>query len=126
MIGHTTRRCDEIGKTFFKIYDPVVIYAALEDATIMKPVLSSALSTANRTYGTRCVRRDVIAGGAAAAAPDREGDAASSSASEAQASQSAQRMLGNADRIRKAAFKSTMNLNAAYLLKGFLLQPPAL
>jgi type I restriction enzyme R subunit len=27
MIGRATRRCDDIGKTVFKIYDPVDIYA---------------------------------------------------------------------------------------------------
>ncbi|MFC6670767.1 type I restriction-modification system endonuclease [Marinobacterium aestuariivivens] len=39
MIGRATRRCDEIGKTVFKIYDPVDIYAALEDVTSMKPLV---------------------------------------------------------------------------------------
>nr|WP_205200203.1 type I restriction-modification system endonuclease [Burkholderia sp. Cy-637] len=39
MIGRATRRCDEIGKTVFKIYDPVDIYAALEDVTTMKPLV---------------------------------------------------------------------------------------
>ena len=38
MIGRATRRCDEIGKTVFKIYDPVDIYAALQDvSTIRSP-----------------------------------------------------------------------------------------
>ncbi len=39
MIGRATRRFDEIGKTIFKIYDPVDIYAALEDVTTMKPLV---------------------------------------------------------------------------------------
>lgn len=39
MIGRATRRCDEIGKTVFKIYDPVDIYAALEDVSTMKPLV---------------------------------------------------------------------------------------
>ncbi|MGY8628029.1 type I restriction-modification system endonuclease [Chromobacterium violaceum] len=39
MIGRATRRCDEIGKTIFKIYDPVDIYAALEAVNTMKPLV---------------------------------------------------------------------------------------
>jgi type I restriction enzyme R subunit len=39
MIGRATRRCDEIGKTLFRIYDPVDIYAALQDVNTMKPLV---------------------------------------------------------------------------------------
>lgn len=39
MLGRATRRCDEIGKTVFKIYDPVDIYAALEEVSNMKPLV---------------------------------------------------------------------------------------
>lgn len=39
MIGRATRRCDEIGKTVFRIYDPVDIYAALSDINTMKPLV---------------------------------------------------------------------------------------
>ena len=39
MIGRATRRCDEIGKTVFKIYDPVDIYRTLENVTSMKPLV---------------------------------------------------------------------------------------
>ncbi len=39
MIGRGTRRCDEIGKTVFKIYDPVDIYAALQAVSSMKPLV---------------------------------------------------------------------------------------
>jgi type I restriction enzyme R subunit len=39
MIGRATRRCDEIGKTVFRIYDPVDIYAALQDINTMKPLV---------------------------------------------------------------------------------------
>jgi type I restriction enzyme R subunit len=39
MIGRATRRCDEIGKTVFKIYDPVGIYAALQDVSTMRPLV---------------------------------------------------------------------------------------
>lgn len=41
MIGRATRRCDDIGKTVFKIYDPVDIYAALEDVNTMKPLVKN-------------------------------------------------------------------------------------
>lgn len=39
MIGRATRRSDEIGKTVFRIYDPVDIYAALQDVNTMKPLV---------------------------------------------------------------------------------------
>lgn len=39
MIGRATRRCDEIGKTVFRIYDPVDIYAALAEVSTMKPLV---------------------------------------------------------------------------------------
>src|SRR5690554_2680311 len=39
MMGRATRRCDEIGKTVFRIYDPVDIYAALSDINTMKPLV---------------------------------------------------------------------------------------
>ena len=41
MIGRATRRCDDIGKTVFRIYDPVDIYAALEDVSTMKPLVKN-------------------------------------------------------------------------------------
>lgn len=39
MIGRATRCCDEIGKTVFRIFDPVDIYAALSDVNTMKPLV---------------------------------------------------------------------------------------
>ena len=39
MLGRATRRCDAIGKTAFRIYDPVGIYAALENVNTMKPLV---------------------------------------------------------------------------------------
>jgi len=39
MKGRATRRCDDIGKTVFRIYDPVDLYAALEDVDTMKPLV---------------------------------------------------------------------------------------
>jgi type I restriction enzyme R subunit len=41
MIGRATRRCDEIGKTVFKIYDPVDIYAALQVVNAMQPLVKN-------------------------------------------------------------------------------------
>lgn len=39
MIGRATRRCDEIGKTVFTIYDPVDLYAALAEVNTMQPLV---------------------------------------------------------------------------------------
>ena len=39
MIGRATRRCDDIGKTVFKIYDAVDIYAALQSVNTMRPLV---------------------------------------------------------------------------------------
>ncbi|CAK1743905.1 type I restriction enzyme EcoKI endonuclease component [Vibrio crassostreae] len=39
MLGRATRRCDEIGKTVFRIFDPVDLYASLEQVNTMKPVV---------------------------------------------------------------------------------------
>ncbi|WP_066271011.1 type I restriction-modification system endonuclease [Hydrogenophaga palleronii] len=39
MIGRATRRCDEIGKTVFKIYDPVDLYASLQAVNTMQPLV---------------------------------------------------------------------------------------
>lgn len=39
MIGRATRRCDDIGKTVFRIYDPVDIYAALQEVNTMQPLV---------------------------------------------------------------------------------------
>ena len=47
MIGRATRRCDDIGKTVFKIYDPVDIYATLQDVTTMKPLVKTRISRWN-------------------------------------------------------------------------------
>jgi type I restriction enzyme R subunit len=41
MLGRATRRCDEIGKEIFRIYDAVKIYETLEGFTQMKPVVSN-------------------------------------------------------------------------------------
>ncbi|MBN2161650.1 MAG: type I restriction-modification system endonuclease [Pontiellaceae bacterium] len=41
MVGRATRRCDKIGKTEFKIYDPVDLYAALDEVSTMKPLVKN-------------------------------------------------------------------------------------
>ncbi|MDI1322270.1 MAG: type I restriction-modification system endonuclease [Algoriphagus sp.] len=41
MLGRATRRCDEIGKEIFQIYDAVRIYETLEEFTQMKPVVAN-------------------------------------------------------------------------------------
>ncbi len=38
MLGRATRKCDEIGKEVFRIYDAVRVYETLQDYTQMKPV----------------------------------------------------------------------------------------
>lgn len=38
MLGRATRRCDDIDKEFFRIFDAVALYDNLEDFTNMKPV----------------------------------------------------------------------------------------
>lgn len=40
MLGRATRLCPEIDKEFFRIFDAVDLYAALEDYTSMKPVVT--------------------------------------------------------------------------------------
>lgn len=40
MLGRATRRCDEIGKETFRIYDAVDIYKQLEKVNSMKPVVT--------------------------------------------------------------------------------------
>jgi type I restriction enzyme R subunit len=39
MLGRATRRCDEIGKDVFRIFDAVDLYPRLENLTDMKPVV---------------------------------------------------------------------------------------
>ena len=40
MIGRATRKCDEIGKEFFRIYDAVDLYAALREVSDMQAVVT--------------------------------------------------------------------------------------
>lgn len=41
MLGRATRRCDDIGKEVFRIYDAVDIYSKLEAVNSMKPVVQN-------------------------------------------------------------------------------------
>jgi type I restriction enzyme R subunit len=51
MIGRATRRCDDIGKTVFKIYDPVDIYQALEAVNTMQPLVKNPDITLEQLVG---------------------------------------------------------------------------
>ena len=51
MIGRATRKCDEIGKEFFQIYDAVDLYSKLRDQTDMKPVVAQPKMTFERLVG---------------------------------------------------------------------------
>lgn len=54
MIGRATRRCDDIGKTVFRIYDPVDLYAALEKVNTMKPLVKDPNVTLAQLAGELC------------------------------------------------------------------------
>ncbi len=45
MMGRATRRCPEIHKTHFEIYDPVGVYDSLEAVNTMKPVVANPNAT---------------------------------------------------------------------------------
>ena len=45
MMGRATRRCPEIHKTHFEIYDPVGVYDSLEAVSTMKPVVANPSAT---------------------------------------------------------------------------------
>jgi type I restriction enzyme R subunit len=51
MIGRATRRCDEIGKTVFRIYDPVDIYAALQAINTIKLLVKDTNVTLRQLMG---------------------------------------------------------------------------
>jgi type I restriction enzyme R subunit len=51
MLGRATRLCDEIGKTVFRIYDAVDLYAALEPVSSMKPVVKNVSFTLGQLVG---------------------------------------------------------------------------
>jgi type I restriction enzyme R subunit len=45
MLGRATRRCDEIGKEVFRIFDAVRLYEAMQDFSNMKPVTPNPSQT---------------------------------------------------------------------------------
>lgn len=51
MIGRATRRCDDIGKTIFYIYDPVDLYATLQDVNTMQPLVKDPNVTLDQLIG---------------------------------------------------------------------------
>lgn len=50
MLGRATRRCDEIGKEVFRIFDAVDLYASLQNLTEMKPVASNPSLTFEQLF----------------------------------------------------------------------------
>ncbi len=50
MLGRATRRCDEIGKDVFRIFDAVDLYSSLQDLTQMKPVASNPKLTFEQLF----------------------------------------------------------------------------
>ena len=50
MLGRATRRCDEIGKETFRIFDAVDIYAHLQSVTDMKPVVVDPAITFDQLF----------------------------------------------------------------------------
>ena len=71
MLGRATRRCDEIGKEVFRIFDAVDLYASLQNLTEMKPVASNPsltfeqlfdeLATVDREDQQEIVRDQILA-----------------------------------------------------------------
>lgn len=51
MLGRATRRCDEINKESFKIFDAVHVYETLQDYTSMKPVSPNPSTTFKQLVG---------------------------------------------------------------------------
>ncbi|WP_226812183.1 type I restriction-modification system endonuclease [Buttiauxella massiliensis] len=51
MMGRATRRSDDIGKTVFRIYDPVDIYEALNDVNTMQPLVKDPNITLDQLVG---------------------------------------------------------------------------
>lgn len=50
MLGRATRRCDDIGKETFRIFDAVDLYATLADVTTMKPVVVNPAVTIEQLF----------------------------------------------------------------------------
>jgi len=50
MLGRATRRCDDIGKEAFRIFDAVDLYPHLQDLTDMKPVVANPAITLDQLF----------------------------------------------------------------------------
>lgn len=50
MLGRATRRCDNIGKETFRIFDAVDLYPHLQDLTDMKPVVANPAITLEQLF----------------------------------------------------------------------------
>lgn len=50
MIGRATRQCDDIGKTVFRIYDPVDLYATLQAVNTMQPLVKDPKVTIDQLW----------------------------------------------------------------------------
>lgn len=100
MIGRATRRCDDIGKTVFRIYDPVDIYAALQDVNTMKPLVKNPNITleqlANELADPDKLKQSL----------DSPGDTANSSQADSVLSQLSQKVMRV---LRKASAKAGHN-----------------
>ena len=51
MLGRATRKCDEIGKEVFQIFEAVRLYEALQDFTNMKPVVANPQASFEQLSG---------------------------------------------------------------------------
>jgi type I restriction enzyme R subunit len=94
MIGRATRRCDEIGKTVFRIYDPVDIYAALQDVNTMKPLVKDPNITLEQLVNELTDDAQLEA---ALNSPGEQGDESQADVVLSQLSQKLMRVLRKAD-----------------------------
>jgi type I restriction enzyme R subunit len=94
MIGRATRRCDKIGKTVFRIYDPVDIYAALQDVNTMKPLVKDPNITLEQLVNELTDDAQLEA---ALNSPGEQGDESQADVVLSQLSQKLMRVLRKAD-----------------------------
>ncbi|RUR30177.1 type I restriction-modification system endonuclease [Vreelandella andesensis] len=94
MIGRATRRCDDIGKTVFRIYDPVDIYAALQDVNTMKPLVRDPNITLEQLAGELTDDEQLEK---ALASPGEQADESQADVVLSQLSQKIMRVLRKAD-----------------------------
>lgn len=100
MIGRATRRCDDIGKTVFRIYDPVDIYAALQDVNTMNPLVKDPNITLEQ------LADELAAPAKLQQALDAPGDTENSSQADSVLSQLSQKVMRV---LRKASAKVENN-----------------